>query len=471
MKAIIYCKEQGMEWVRSFFPGYSPYMLPVGNKPLLEFIIDFCILAGIHDIRLIFNVDEPECVGYFEEGTRYGVRISYSHVSDGTAFRDIIAQNKTFCGENDIFYFQGFRFVEYDKNEPFKLAVGEDEVFGCLDRETGGYVVLGKNRLGSIPPENRDISRGGIEIRESRISGLKDYFDWNMRMVYELRSNYNLPGYSDSQAFIVGRNVQIPKDAEIATPVIFGNLVQLGNRARIGPGVIIGDHSLVDSDVVIHDAIVFDNSYVGCNLEIINKICYRNYLIDPINEIKIDIIDELLMTETVKNGIWKCPITQRVIAFLMLLIYAVPFAILRPFLKIKAVELDCFMDQQHRRKLKLRLYITPPEGWACRYFLKLSLDRYHLLPLVLNKTLRLVGSYILEATEENAELLKQFPDYAPGIFCYSEYLEHGHNPDQRAIDEQYYMYHASFWSNFKILKGILMHNLLKQDIDKQPLRY
>lgn len=443
-------------------------MLPVGNKPLLEFVIEFCILSGIREIRLIFNIDDPAYREYFGDGTQYGADISYSYVSEKTDFRNIIAQNKNFCGDSGIFFFQGFHFIEYNKNEPAELNVDADALFGSLDA-SGGYVFVGENRQDSIPAEEEEIRPGPVALRNSRIAGLKDYFNWNMRMVYELSPHYNLPGYGDSQSFIVGRNVQIPRDAEISTPVILGDLVQLGNKSRIGPGVIIGDHSLVDNDVVIHDAIVFGNSYVGCNLEIINKICYRNYLVDPVNEIKIDIIDELLLTEMVKNGIWKCSPIQRIIAILMLVFYSIPFVMIRPFLKIRAVEVECFMDQQRKKKLKLRLYISPPESLACRYFLKMSLDRYHLLPLVVNKTLRLVGSYVLEANEENAEVLKQFPDYAPGIFSYSEYLEHDRNPEQRAIDEQYYMYHATFWSNFRILKSILLRNLLKPDINKQAL--
>ncbi len=443
-------------------------MLPIGNKPLLEFTIEFCILSGIRDILLIFNIDDPTYREYIGDGAQYGANISYSYVSGKTNFRDIIAQNKNFCGDGGVFLFKGFHFIEYNKNEPAPLNIDADSLFGRLNH-LGGYMFIGRNRMDSIPVKAEDIQPGPLVLRESRITGLKDYFNWNMRMVYELSSHYNLPGYGDSQSLIVGRNVQIPRDAEISSPVILGNLVQLGNRSRIGPGVIIGNHSLIDNDVLIHDSIVFGNSYVGCNLEIINKICYRNYLVDPINEVKIDIIDELLLTEMVKNGVWKCSVMQRVVAFLLLVFYAIPFAVIRPFLKIKTIEVECFMDQQRKKKLNLRLYIAPPESLACRYFLKLSLDRYHLLPLVLNKSLRLVGSYILEANEENAEILKQFPDYAPGIFSYSEYLEHDRIPDQRSIDEQYYMYHATCWRNFRILKGILMRNLLKTDIRKQAL--
>lgn len=204
------------------------------------------------------------------------------------------------------------------------------------------------------------------------------------------------------------------------------------------------------------------NTYVGSKLQFEDKIIYRNYIIDPRKGVKLDIVDEFLLTPLVKQGYWSCPVTQRVIALLMLVFYFIPFLLFRPFIRIHAEEVECYMNQQRKRKLKLHLYIQPPDSFPGRYFLKFSLERYHLLPLVLTGRLRLVGSYILEATPENARILKQFPDYAPGIFSYSEYLQHDNDPFQREIDELYYMYHASFWKNFKILKGILMRNLLKR---------
>lgn len=67
----------------------------------------------------------------------------------------------------------------------------------------------------------------------------------------------------------------------------------------------------------------------------------------------------------------------------MLVFYFIPFLLFRPFIRIHAEEVECYMNQQRKRKLKLHLYIQPPDSFPGRYFLKFSLDRYHLLPLVL----------------------------------------------------------------------------------------
>lgn len=464
MKAIIHCTKKDLDWVEEYFPGYPAYLLPIGNKPFLEFIVEYCILIGIREIRLVLDDNDIKISEYFGDGTQFGINISYLNAASDTPPEEVIAQNKAFCAEDDIFYTRGLVFIEYNKNEPMKIDIQPESICGEQSKDIC-YFFCGKKRLDEIvgPVKVKIDSVESCNLTTIPVNSLQAYYQINMRMVYELSDNYNLPGYGSSNSFIVGRNVQIPTNAEVNTPVILGNSVQLGSNSVLGPGAIVGNHSLIDNDANIHNTIVFGNSYVGCNLEIVNKICYRHYLVDPENGIKLDIIDELLLTELVKQGIWRCPAMQRITAFAMLIFYAIPFMILRPLLKIKAMNVECFMDQQRKKKLKLRLYICPPQSISCRWFLKLSLDRYHLLPYVLTGSLRLVGSYILEANPQNAESLKQFPDYAPGIFSYSEYLEHDRDPFQREIDELYYMYHATFWSNFKILKGILLRNLFKQD--------
>ncbi|MCI7643999.1 MAG: hypothetical protein MST10_06575 [Lentisphaeria bacterium] len=185
-------------------------------------------------------------------------------------------------------------------------------------------------------------------------------------------------------------------------------------------------------------------------------------MIDPELGIAIDIVDEFILTELVKKGVWRCPYKQRLFALFLLLVMSVPFLLLRPFIRITSTPVECFMNQQRRRKLRLKLYLTPADSFASRYFLKLGLDRYHLLKYVVRGRLRLVGSFILEATEENGVMLQQFPDYAPGIFSYSEYLGSEKDLFQREIDELYYMYHASFKLNLKIIFGIWCRNFMKR---------
>ena len=57
MKALIVCPVRGnTEWDR-YFPGYPVYMLPFANKPAIEFMLDYCILSGIRDVRIVSDED------------------------------------------------------------------------------------------------------------------------------------------------------------------------------------------------------------------------------------------------------------------------------------------------------------------------------------------------------------------------------------------------------------------------------
>ncbi len=62
-------------------------MLPVGNKPMLERIIDRCIAAGLTDIYLAVNYLASQIRSYFGDGSRWGVEINYLEEQDalGTA--------------------------------------------------------------------------------------------------------------------------------------------------------------------------------------------------------------------------------------------------------------------------------------------------------------------------------------------------------------------------------------------------
>jgi len=60
---------------------FQKVMVPVGRrqKPLLEYVIRSMKFHGIVDIALLVNYKAEQIANYFEDGSRFGVRISYSH--------------------------------------------------------------------------------------------------------------------------------------------------------------------------------------------------------------------------------------------------------------------------------------------------------------------------------------------------------------------------------------------------------
>jgi len=458
MKCIIHCPESNTVWAKNFFPGQDPYLLRFGNKPYLEFLIDFCILNDISDIRIVSDNPGKEIYDLLGDGKKYGVNLSFAAIMPDSSPRMVVEKNMAFCKKHSLLLVSGFFWLDYHKNKIEKIAVEPDQALVGTISPGNRYFLIGEHRLHDFESDSAECAL----INSFPVDSIKDFYIRSMELVYKETANYNLPGYGDHTHFIVGRNVVIPKTAEVSLPVIFGNSVQLSSESAVGPGVIIGDNVLIDEKAQITNSIIMGNSYVGCYSEINRKIIYRNYVIDPFEGVALDIVDEFLLTELVKKGYWTCPLKQRLGALILLLFMLIPFIVIRPWLTVKATLVDCYMNQQRKARLALRLYLKPARSVAGRYFRKLSLDRFHLLPLVLRGKLRLIGSRIMVVNQENEAILDQFPDYAPGIFSYSEYLGSDKDKFQREIDELYYMYHASFRLNMRIFCGIWFRNFMKR---------
>ncbi|MEG1979875.1 MAG: NDP-sugar synthase [Victivallaceae bacterium] len=464
MKCIINCLDKNVSWIREFFPGTTPYLLKFANKFYLEYLIDYCILNGIREIRIVSDNPSGDVYRVLGDGGKYGVNFSFATSVPESTLAEVISKNRSFCTTDDLLLISGFVWLNYNKEKIKPLLPEPEKVCGRVLNEYCGCYLISQSCLAD---KKDDILFDHWEDNKNLpeifiVNSIQKFYEQSMKIVYEQNSWYNLPGYGDRSSFVIGRNVIIPHGCDLNTPAIIGNSVQLSRGCSVGPGVILGDNVLIDEKAVVKNTIIMGNSYVGCYSELSDKIVYRNYVIDPELGIAIDIVDEFILTELVKKGVWRCPFKQRLFALFLLVVMSFPFVLLRPFIRITSTPVECFMNQQRRRKLRLKLYLTPAESFASRYFKKLGLDRYHLLPYVVRGRLRLVGSFILEATEENAVMLQQFPDYAPGIFSYSEYLGSEKDLFQREIDELYYMYHASFKLNIKIIFGIWFRNFMKR---------
>ncbi len=462
MKCIINCPDVSTAWVRDYFSGLEPYLLPIGNKPLLEYFIDFCVLGKIDEIRIVSDNLSDAMHQVLGDGTRWNLKISYSTVPADLSMTEMLKRNAAFIAKDDLLVISGMVFMNYNKHDFALPEYADTDWFGEIISKNAGWFIRGRNCV-LTEPRNEYNTVTSRKFRVEPLTSVRNYYDLNMTMIYALSNNYDLPGYTvGSQKVFVGRNVVIPRTAEVTEPVMLDDSIQLSRDTQVGPGAIIGANSLIDNSAMIVDTIVLGNSYVGCNLELRGKVVYQNLIIDPNTGIKLDIVDDFLLTPLVRANKLYCPLKQRFAALILLIFQTIPFILLRLLIKVESEPVDCYLNQRREKKIRLHLYVRPAESWAGRWFRKLSLDRYHLLPLVLRGELRLVGSLIMEANERNGKMLKQFPEYSPGIFSYSELLEHENDPLQREMDELYYMYHTCFSLNWQIFTYTLVRNLLKR---------
>ena len=456
MKALLFCPVRGNTWLRRYFPNYPVYLLPIANKPAIEFALDYCFLKGIRDVRIISDEESDVLRSQFRLVP--GMDISFGGSSPDDSLPRVVRRNKAFCRGCDLLILSGLFLPEYDKRKPGELSVGADEMKGCVYGGDTAWYLVGRDKLDSLPSDWSGFHDAG-PVSGSPVPDIREYYALNMRLAGSDIDKYNLPGFSEGKNSFVGRDVRIPGSARVKPPVILGNGISFGSGVFAGPNIVIGDNCIIDNGTVIRNAVVLGNTYIGRGLEIDGKICCGKHIIDPESGIRIDVTHETVASEVEPDEYAGCPFHQRVLAFILLLLQTLPYAVLRPFLEFHATLAECLTGHGGKRTVPLHGYVLPRDSFAGRLFRKLTLEKYHLLPYAAAGKMRLVGNCLLEANARNEQFIRDLPEYAPGIFSYSEFLGHENEPNQIELDEQYYVYAMNCWFNIKILTGILKRNL------------
>lgn len=115
MKCLIYSPSEQTDWLKNYFPGVNPYYLKILNKPLLEYYIEFCVLLGIKEIRIVNSETSSDLEKYFETGRQWGVDLSYGFSKPGDELRNVLLKNKKFCTTESLLLISGYFFIHYNK--------------------------------------------------------------------------------------------------------------------------------------------------------------------------------------------------------------------------------------------------------------------------------------------------------------------------------------------------------------------
>jgi glucose-1-phosphate thymidylyltransferase len=76
VKAIVLAAGEGTR-LRPFTLTQPKAMVPVANRPILEYVIDSLARSGVTDISLVVGYKKEKVMNYFEGGKKFGVEITY----------------------------------------------------------------------------------------------------------------------------------------------------------------------------------------------------------------------------------------------------------------------------------------------------------------------------------------------------------------------------------------------------------
>ena len=304
MQAIILTAGEGAR-LSSWTANRPKGMIPIGNRPILEYLVRGLVEAGIKEINMVVGYGKNTVMSYFGDGFNFGATINYSFQEERTGTLD--AMKIGMEGINGEFILvPGDNYVSKDSFLKLRDCESPALLSGKADRwSKWGEIELekGKPKITFDSPEafgrihftgiaklnldlaNKLIDAAGKHIGESLQVILQNHdfevleaSSWhNIVYPWDLISG-NRMSLSDNLLYRSGKiekNVTIKGDVSIGKgtvirsgtyltgPVSIGEGCDIGPNSVIGPSVSLGDNVIVKSFTELSDTVVMKNCELG----------------------------------------------------------------------------------------------------------------------------------------------------------------------------------------------------------------
>ncbi len=400
-------------------------LLPVGNRPLLEYWFELCVDLGIQTVQIVMSDFASEIEAYAGDGARWGLNVSYGFEKNGS---DPVAylRRSSEKWQDGLLHIRGPLFPA--RTEAYCADKAKEKLAGAFSGEDGARLVIART-----PDEISAYLNGQVQESLSTDSGIDpvvltstaEFFHVNQRVVKGESQRYLTSGYQiTADNCFIGANTVIPPTAKIQPPVIVGDNCRISELTTIGPCAVIGNNVMIDQRTELENCMVLDGSYIGQNMEIRKKIISRSYLYDVTNDIGMHMPDPWLLgsTRLSKNSLDTFrAVLGWMIALVSSLLMVLPYALLKLLLCTKPSAIEKQTLPAVRGKT-IRLRITKPPlnpGRRMKIFYRFSLDRFPLLLRVLSGKLWLCG-HSVALLAENETLKNELPLHFPAAISYED---------------------------------------------------
>lgn len=457
MRCLIYAKSEDISWLNEYFPDMDPYLLKIVNKPLLEYAMDFVSLLRVKEIRIVSDASTKGIESFFGDGAKWGVNTSYALAHPGDTISSVYLKNSSFCKEQDLLIWNGFFFLQYDRNQITCAPEFRNKFYTQNKR----FVFLPRTyKLSDLKSE--DLLESSPCFVTCNINNIADYYTLSMAILTSHNKKYVLPGYSSEQDTFLGLNISYPQSAELHPPIMIGDKSRFRKNTLIGPNSIIGNNVIVDDNSSVIDSIIYDNTYIGRDLDLDHKIVYKGNLIDAYTEEVLHVEDKVLVSE-VEPGLVTTYLNrsvQRICAFALCIIQF-PFWLLLflPFIMLqKNTRTERLLTKNMNTAFFTDADLLRKTFWG-RIMLRLSLDKFEqFLAAAISRNIYLVGNRLLTNTVIHRNLVMNLPVYNPGAFSLAESVE-TYDIEAEMFYELEYIDWISTHYNIKILVRSLFRRL------------
>ncbi len=425
MKALIDLSAS-LRWAAPLAPVPWP-LLPVGDRPWLEYALEACAGLKITEVRLLLDEGAFEIESWCGNGERWGLAIDYGFLRQETTLTAWLRRNPARWNDG-LFVLRGPVFLRKTGACAMELPAA-GSAWQAVDDDAGTLALLSRDHDAlqrwmaddKLPPDSWAMPC----CAPVALTSLRDYFALNMELVDGAIERYLTPGYYAKDGAYLGYNVQVPPATELHAPLIVGNDCRFAPLCNIGPRVAIGNNVLVDTGSQLRNCVVLNGTYIGRQLELDGRIINGARLIDPEDGTVLDIADPWLLAAVHHDqnpGRWLRHGLAIAVAALMVMVQVVPWLVLYAALRLSGQ--GCYRRRQVYRRTAgtasgWQFEAHPPSGLLPRLFRAFSFDRFPALLAVITGQLRLCGQERLWVPEDNL-LRDELPLYSPGVFSQAD---------------------------------------------------
>ena len=325
MRAVLHTG-QPLPWAAPL--GLPWPLLPVGNRPWIEYWVEWCVEQEIRSLQVVLGEGAWEVEHYLGDGARWGVDIGYSFVRDG-------ADPDAYLRRDPARWQEGLFLLR----RPLFPRRGEHHAPGALP--AGSFVLAAPDGPGALFSRDpafleRFIASGAIAgaapfpdgaIDPVALASLQDSYDLYMRMARGDIVRYLAPGYRSQDQAYLGYNVIFPSSAQLNPPVLIGNHVRLRGLCTVGPAAVLGNRIIVDRQADVRDSVILDGTYLGAGVEVHGRIVAGRRLIDPADGTAVDVEDAHLLAalRPAGGGDATRDLVHRLLALALLLLLFLPW--------------------------------------------------------------------------------------------------------------------------------------------------
>ncbi|RZN13678.1 MAG: glucose-1-phosphate thymidylyltransferase [Methanosarcinales archaeon] len=328
MKAIILAAGEGIR-CRPLTFTRSKVMLPIANKPVIEYAVRALYANGIVDIIIVVGYAKERIMNYFGNGKDFDLNIEYVEQKQQLGTAHAINQVKDLIddeflvlnGDNLVSTKTIADLIRRHEGGISILTAASSNAVGCaIVEETNTKVkeIVDGQKLKKVSNINTGIYILNPDIfnaiRETLQSNIGEFgiTDSIQNMVDE---GYNVHAYKTNHAWMdvahswnllnvnariledisrsvhgtihgtikgqvaIGSNSIIRWSSYITGPVVIGKNCDIGANVVIAPSTSIGDNVTIEPFTYIKNSVIFDNAYIGSQSTIKNSIIAENNII------------------------------------------------------------------------------------------------------------------------------------------------------------------------------------------------